>query len=185
MNRSATRSHPTLEAALIGAVAGLAGAWVKAQAEPPLQKLTEAYFPPTPGQKKMTGADPIGRQDHMPPAEMIQAAADATDHDITKKQKLAAQQAVHYAMGAALGAAYGVLAARDRRVSRGLGVPAGAVMYGLTHATAVPATGFQAWPWQLPLAAVLWEAGSHLAFGATTEVTRRGLSAGLDRARRG
>lgn len=166
-----------VKGALIGAVAGLVGAYVKAQVEPPLQRLTEHYFPPTPAQKKMTGADPIGRQDHMPPAEMVQAAADATGHDISKKEKLEAQQVIHYAMGAALGAAYGALAAANPRVAWGAGVPAGAVMYGLTHATAVPATGFQAWPWQLPLAAVLWEAGSHLAFGLTTELTRRGLTA--------
>ena len=52
------------------------------------------------------------------------------------------------------------------------GVPAGAVMYLLTHATAVPAIGFQRWPWQLPRAAVAWESGSHLVFGAGLETAR-------------
>ena len=175
------RADP-LRGARVGAVAGLVGAYVKSLAEPPLQKLTEKAFPPTPEQKMMIGADPIGHQDRMPPAKMIEAADEAlTGQTPSKDQKLKGQQVIHYTLGATLGAAYGALAAVNPAVTRGVGVPAGAVMYGLTHATAVPATGFQAWPWQLPIAAVLWESGSHLAFGLTTELTRRAIEAALDR----
>lgn len=171
-----------LRGALVGAAAGLVGAYVKSLVEPPLQTLAEHYFPPTPAEKKMTGADPTGRIDHMPPAEMIQAAADA--EDLSKPQKLAAQQGIHYTLGAGVGAVYGALAEVAPGVTVGEGVPAGAVLYGLTHASAVPATGFQAWPWQLPLSAVLWEAGSHLVYGLTTELTRQLLNALLERAER-
>ncbi|GAA4020965.1 hypothetical protein GCM10022631_38590 [Deinococcus rubellus] len=173
-----------LRGALIGAAAGLIGAYVKSLVEPPLQTLAEHSFPPTPAEKKMIGADPTGRIDHMPPAEMIQAAADARGVDLSKPQKLAAQQGVHYALGASVGAVYGALAEVAPGITVGEGLPAGAVLYGLTHASAVPATGFQAWPWQLPLSAVLWEAGSHLAYGLTTELARQLLSALLDRAER-
>lgn len=166
-----------LSGILIGAVSGVVGAYVKSLAEPPLQTLAESLFPPTPAEKKMIGADISGRPDHMPPAEMVQAAADALETDISKPQKMAAQQAIHYTLGAGLGAVYGALAEISPAVTRGAGIPAGAVMYGLTHATAVPATGFQAWPWQLPPSAVLWEAGSHLAYGLTVELTRRRLVA--------
>ncbi|WP_293910252.1 DUF1440 domain-containing protein [Deinococcus sp.] len=164
-----------LRGALIGALAGVVGSYAKALAEPPLQTLTEAWFPPTPAEKKMIGADPSGRLDHMPPAEMIQAAADAAQVSISKHDKLRDQQFIHYGMGAGTAAVYGALAEVYPGVTRGAGIPAGAVLYGLTHASAVPATGFQAWPWQLPIAAVLWEAGSHLVFGLVTELTRQGL----------
>jgi len=173
-----------LRAALVGAAAGILGAYVKSLVEPPLQTLAEHFFVPTPAEKKMIGADPSGRIDHMPPAEMIQAAADAEGMDLSKDQKLAAQQGIHYTLGAGLGAVYGALAELAPGVTVGAGVPAGAVLYGLTHASAVPATGFQAWPWQLPLSAVLWEAGSHLAYGLTTELTRQALSALLERTER-
>ena len=169
-----------IRGALVGAVAGVVGAYLKSLAEPPLQALTEHYFPPTPAEKKMIGADISGRPDHMPPAEMVQAAADAAGTDLSRPQKMAAQQGIHYALGAGLGATYSALAEVAPAVTWGEGVPAGAVMYGLTHASAVPATGFQAWPWQLPLSAVLWEAGSHLVYGLGTELTRRGLTALLD-----
>ena len=174
------REPNILRGALIGAVSGLVGAYVKSLVEPPLQTLAEQYFPPTPAEKKLIGADPTGRQDHMPPAEMVQAAADAADTEISKPQKMAAQQGIHYTLGAGLGATYGALAEIAPAVTWGAGVPAGAVMYSLTHASAVPATGFQKWPWQLPLSAVLWEAGSHLVYGLVTELTRRSLNVLLD-----
>ena len=174
------REPNIIRGALIGAVSGIVGAYVKSLVEPPLQTLAEQYFPPTPAEKKMIGADPTNRIDHMPPAEMVQAAADAEGIAITKQQKLAAQQGIHYTLGAGLGATYSALAEVAPAVTWGAGVPAGAVMYGLTHATSVPATGFQKWPWQLPLSAVLWEAGSHLAYGLVTELTRRSLNALID-----
>ena len=175
------RQPSIIRGALIGAVAGIVGAYLKSLAEPPLQTLSEHYFPPTPAEKKMIGADISGEPDHMPPAEMVQAAADATGTEISKPQKMAAQQGIHYTLGAGLGAAYGALAEIAPAVTWGAGVPAGAVMYSLTHASAVPATGFQAWPWQLPASAVAWEAGSHLVYGLSTELVRRALTAALDR----
>ncbi|MBZ9753372.1 DUF1440 domain-containing protein [Deinococcus sp. HMF7604] len=176
-----TLRHP-VRSLLVGAVAGLIGAAVKAKVEPALQTLAEQAFPPTPAEKKMVGADPTGRQDHMPPAEMVEALGEQlTGKTPTKEEKLEGQQVIHYAMGAALGATYSALAAAQPAVTRGLGVPAGAVMYAMTHASAVPATGFQAWPWQLPRSAVVWEAASHLVFSLTTELVRRSLEAALDR----
>ena len=161
---------------LVGAVAGAASSYLKALAEPPLQKLAEGVWPPTPAQKELVGADPIGHQDNMPPAVMVEAAAESlADTELSRKQKLAYQQVIHYTLGTLLGATYGVLAEYHPAVTRGLGVPAGAVMYLCTHATAVPATGFQRPPWQLPRAAVAWESGSHLVFGAGVELIRRPL----------
>ncbi|CAM3800592.1 DUF1440 domain-containing protein [Deinococcus frigens] len=151
----------------------MAGANLKSEAGPPLQTLAEHFFPPTNAEKKMIGADPTGRIDHMPPAEMIEAAAEVTGHELSRDQKLAGQQVIHYTLGAGLGTVYGLLAECTPAVTRGAGVPAGAVMCTLTHGSAVPATGFQNPPWKLPLSAVLWEAGSHLIFGLGTELTRR------------
>ncbi|GGR19983.1 DUF1440 domain-containing protein [Deinococcus ruber] len=165
-----------LKGALAGAVSGIVAAYLKSLAEPPLQTLTESIWPPTPAQKELVGADPKGHQDNMPPAVMVEAAAEKLeDTTLSKKQKLAYQQVIHYSLGAGLGAVYGALAEVQPGVTRGLGVPAGAVMYTLTHGTAVPATGFQRWPWELPTAAVAWESGSHLVYGAGLELGRRAL----------
>ncbi|WP_424950728.1 DUF1440 domain-containing protein [Deinococcus sp.] len=171
---SKRRPEPDLlRGALAGAVAGLGAAYLKALAEPPLQKLTESVWPPTAAQKELVGADPVGHQDNMPPAVMVEAAAkELADTTLSREQKLAYQQVIHFTLGAVLGAVYGALAEYEPVVTRGLGVPAGAVMYLCTHASAVPATGFQRWPWQLPRAAVAWESGSHLVFGAGLELLR-------------
>ncbi len=168
-----TRQENLFKGALAGALAGVLAAFLKALAEPPLQKVAEGVWPPTAAQKEMVGADPTGHLDNMPPAVMLRTAAEElADATLSRKQTLALQQVVHYALGASLGAVYGALAEVQPGVTRGLGVPAGAVMYLLTHATAVPATGFQRWPWQLPRAAVAWESGSHLVYGAGLETAR-------------
>ncbi|WP_425148594.1 DUF1440 domain-containing protein [Deinococcus sp.] len=171
-----TRPPNLWKGALAGAAAGIAAAYLKSLAEPPLQTLTEGIWPPTEAQKELVGADPKGHQDKMPPAVMIEAAAEElAGTTLTRQQKLASQQVIHYTLGALLGAVYGALAEVQPGVTRGLGVPAGAVMYLCTHATAVPATGFQRWPWELPRAAVAWESGSHLVYGAGLEVGRGAL----------
>jgi putative membrane protein len=165
-----------LKGAIAGALAGLAAALLKSLAEPPLQKLTEEIWPPTPAQKRMVGADPTGHLENMPPAVMLEAAAETfADRHLSRSEKLRGQQVVHFVMGAGLGAVYGALAEVWPAETRGLGVPAGAVMYALTHGSGVPATGVQAWPWQLPPAAVAWESGSHLVYGAGLESLRRPL----------
>ena len=63
---------------LVGAVAGLAGAFVKSLVEPPLQTAAEAAFPPTAAQKNLPGADIQGHPERMPPATMAQRATDQT-----------------------------------------------------------------------------------------------------------
>ena len=167
--------HPTLwKGLLVGALAGLAAAWLKSLAEPPLQRLSEQVWPVTPAGHGMVGADPTHHQDNMPPAVLLDHAEERlAGHPLSRDQKLKGQQMIHYVMGAGLGAVYGALAEVAPGVTRGLGVPAGAVLYALTHGSGVPATGVQAWPWQLPRAAVAWESGSHLVYGAGLEVLRR------------
>jgi uncharacterized membrane protein YagU involved in acid resistance len=157
-----------------GVGVGLVASWVKALSEPPLQAAAERILPPSPAQKQEVGADPSGRPENMPPAVLVGRAAAALGHQgLTARQRVRAQQVIHYGFGAALGGAYLAAASRWPAVTRGRGALAGLAIYAGTHGSLLPATGVQRPPWRLAPAAVVWESTSHAVFGAALEAMRR------------
>jgi uncharacterized membrane protein YagU involved in acid resistance len=157
-----------------GVGAGLVASWVKALSEPPLQAVAERILPPSPDEKQEVGADPSGRPENMPPAVLAgRVAAAFGHHGLTTRQRLRAQQVIHYGSGAALGGAYLRAASRWPAVTRGQGTLAGLAIYVGTHGSLLPALGVQRPPWRLAPAAVVWESTSHAVFGAALEAMRR------------
>ena len=149
-----------------GVIAGLVASWVKALTEPRLQALAEAILPPSTSQKQAVGADPSGHPDR---------ATVALGRRLTVRQRLRAQQVIHYGMGAGLGAAYSAAASRWPAASRARGALAGAAIYAGTHGSLLPALGIQRPPWRLSPAAVAWESTSHVVFGVALEAARSAL----------
>lgn len=174
------RPQPSLwKGALAGLAGGLVGTWVKSQAEPALQKLGESWFPPSHAEKKKPGADVTGHPDRMPPSKLAQEATDVVGVTLNRDEKLEAQKAIHWTFGTMAGVAYGVLAEfTDAEV--GFGIPASVALFGATHATTLPATGLQAELDELPEAWWVWELGSHLVYGLTVDLVRRGVRSLLD-----
>ena len=94
-----------------GIIVGLGASWIKALTEPRLQSIAERILPPAPAQKREVGADPAGRPENMPPACVANRTAVALGHgELTARQRLRAQEAIHYSFGAALGVAYSAVA---------------------------------------------------------------------------
>jgi len=156
--------------------AGLVASWVKAVSEPPLQAAAERILPPSPAQKEEVGADPSGRPENMPPAVLVGRVAAALGHrGLTARQRVRAQEVIHYGSGAALGGAYLAAASRWPAVTRGRGALAGLAIYGATHGSLLPALGLQRPPWRLAPATVVWESTSHAVFGTALETMRRVL----------
>ncbi len=177
---SRPRPKPSLwKGAVAGLAGGLAGTWVKSQVEPLLQDLGEQWFPPSHAEKERPGADVQGHPDRMPPSTLAQEATDAVGVTLSRDQKLEAQDAIHWAFGTSAGMAYGVLA-EVTDAEAGFGMPAAAVLFGATHASALPALGLQAAPDDLPEAWWVWEFGSHLVYGLTVDVVRRAVRSALD-----
>jgi putative membrane protein len=159
-----------------GVIVGLAASWVKALSEPPLQAAAERILPPSEAQKQEVGADPTGRPENMPPAVAVGRTAAGLGHgELTDRQRVRAQQVIHYGFGAGLGVAYTAGAGRLAVVGRGRGALAGLAIYAGTHGSVLPALGIQRPPWRLAPAAVLWESTSHVVFGAALEAVRRAL----------
>jgi uncharacterized membrane protein YagU involved in acid resistance len=158
-----------------GIIVGLGASWIKALTEPRLQSVAERILPPSPAEKQEVGADPGGRPANMPPAVLANRTAVALGHGgLTARQRLRAQDAIHYGFGAGVGVAYSVAAKRWRVVSRGRGALA---IYAGTHASVLPALGIQRPPWRLAPAAVLWESMSHVVFGTALDALRRAVEA--------
>src|SRR5215469_10776746 len=163
----------------IGAAVGIAASWVKALSEPRLQGLFERLIQPTAAEKELVGADPSGHPDRMPPAEVAdRLASRITGHGLSRQQRVSVLNPVHYTFGAALGVAYVGAARRWPALTRGLGILAGLLIYGSTHASALPILRIQEPPWKLPASAVLWEGTSHMVFGLALEGFRRAFVAG-------
>src|SRR3954454_21720624 len=90
-----------------GVIVGLVASWVKALSEPPLQAAAERILPPSEAQKQEVGADPTGRPENMPPAVVVGRTAAGLGHGgLTDRQRVRAQQVIHYGFGAGLGVAY-------------------------------------------------------------------------------
>ena len=89
-----------------------------------------------------------------------------------KEDKEAAGNAVHYAFGAMLGGAYGLLAEYRPEVTKGFGTLFGLASAGFDE-VGVPAAGLSGPPTDFPPATHAYALASHLVFGGVTEATRR------------
>ena len=175
---SPSRRPSLWKGAVAGLAGGLVGTWVKSKAEPVLQEVGETLYPPTLAQRARLGADVKNHPERMPPAELAQDVTDAFDVTLSRDQTLTAQGGIHWAFGTSAGVAYGVLA-EVSGAEVGLGVPAAAALFAGTHGSTLPALGLQASPARMPTAWWVWELGSHLVYGVTVDLVRRGVRRAL------
>lgn len=155
---------------LTGIAAAAAATQVKTYAEGVLQPLGERIFPPDPVAKRELGADPQGHPENMPPAELAGRAAEAVGGKaLSDEQRQQTSQALHWGMGLGAGVTYALLAQRFPQVRAGRGLGFGAVLFAATHGSLLPALGVQHPVGELPRAWWIWEAGSHLVYGATVD----------------
>ena len=103
-------------------------------------------------------------------------------HCLRDDEKDAAGEAVHYATGAALGGLYGLAAALEPRVTAGAGMAYGVAVAAVLDEAIVPALRLSGPPWRSPLSIHAYSLASHLVFGLTLEVVRRGALSVLNAA---
>jgi uncharacterized membrane protein YagU involved in acid resistance len=97
------------------------------------------------------------------------------DHKLSDSKKDVAGEAVHYAMGAGSGLAYGIAAEVEPHSTIGMGMPFGASVWLIADEGIVPASGLSRSPAEYPLSTHFYGLASHLVYGLTTELIRRGL----------
>ena|SRR5579863_2543858 len=89
------------------------------------------------------------------------------------KQKAGA--AVHFGFGTIMGGVYGVATEVAPAIRKGYGLSYGAALFLGADELAVPALGLSKPANQAPLATHLYALVSHLVYGASTELVRRGV----------
>jgi len=133
---------------IAGLIGGLAGAAAKT--------LAERMFPP---------------RAHGEPPELL--AERFAGHKLDTHTKVVASEAIHWGLGATVGAAYGGLAEYFPAVTAKEGVSFGLALGTLTHENALPALGLSAEPENQTTRERTSEMTSHVVFGVVTETVRR------------
>ena len=102
------------------------------------------------------------------------------NHKLSKREKEVAGAVAHYAMGATSGAIYGVAAELAPATTAGQGLPFGAAVWLVADEAIVPALGLSKSAKEYPLSTHVYAFTSHLVYGVTTEIVRRGVRRALE-----
>jgi putative membrane protein len=92
---------------------------------------------------------------------------------VTDRERELAGPAVHYAFGAAVGGAYGLLAELAPATAGGGGLPFGTAVWLAADEAALPALGLSPPPTEYPLSSHAHSLASHWIYGVTTDLVRR------------
>ncbi len=125
-------------------------------------------------------ADAAERQHapELPETVTMQAADTFASHapggrHLSRAEKETGGTVVHYAFGALMGAAYGLIAEYTALPGIGFGTVFGTVLWLGTDLVSVPAVGFAKWPTEEPAAAHLSHWLAHIVYGTGMETTRK------------
>jgi putative membrane protein len=150
------QAHPSLAGKNLakGLLAGMIGGLVATAAK----TLAEKVYPPR------THGEPE------PPEVLAEKIA---GHELAEAPKAVAAETIHWAFGAAAGAAYGALAEFYPAATGRQGTNFGMTLMALTHEGALPALGLSAEPAEQTTREKSSEMASHVVFGFVAEYVRR------------
>lgn len=161
-----------------GLVAGVAGGLLASF----LMEQFQAFWSWTSEELKSNDAKESEKDDAEEPATIKTAQAisqSLTGQKIPKKNRPAAGEAVHYAMGAMSGAVYGVAAELIPFATAGEGLAFGASVWMAADNAIVPALGLGSSPTKTPASTHIYALASHLVYGVATEAVRRAVRSAL------
>ncbi|CAH1001096.1 hypothetical protein LEM8419_02039 [Neolewinella maritima] len=123
--------------------------------------------------RSMPTAQP--QEEHDARLQVVEGAEELVGTDINRNTEETVQQALNIAFGAIVGGIYGVIAEAAPAVQAPAGIPFGAALWTLAHKVALPALGLAPNPLKEDVGLQVGQLGSHMAYGATVEMVRRGV----------
>ncbi len=159
-------TNDVLIGAAIGALAGLAATIVMTQLQNAIAPLAK---PKQKDNDKKDSGDDATVKTAQAVTQMV------TSHKIQDENKALAGQIVHYSFGTVVGATYGILSEAMPSAAFGLGMPFGTALWLAADEAALPALGLSKSPTKYPVRTHAYGLASHLVYGASTELFRRGL----------
>ena len=162
-----------LRGAIAGLAGGLAASWIMNEfMAGPGKKLQESVqSQPQRGNNQSEDEDATMRA-----ADAIVEISTGGRH-LSREEKEKAGPIVHYSYGGLVGGLYGALAEYWHAPTAGLGTAFGTVLFGAGDLVAVPALHLSPSSDGQPPSAYVNPFLSHLVYGGTTELVRRGLRA--------
>ncbi len=153
-----------------GAAGGLAGAWTMNEAHAALAKLKKQEQQESPANGESEDAT-------MKAADKVVSVT--SGRRLSHEQKKKAGPIVHYAFGAAMGALYGAVVERRRRLTPAAGPIFGSALFVSADEIGVPLAGLSGPPTDYPISTHLEALAAHVVYGATADLVRRGVRAVL------
>jgi putative membrane protein len=150
-----------------GALAGLAGTIIMTQFQSAMSAMARPK--PKPDEKEETGDNATVKT-----AQALTKLATGHGIDNNSNKKMAGQ-IVHYSFGTAMGAVYGAMAEIQPTSSSAMGLPFGAALWLAADEVAVPSLGLSGPPTSTPIRVHAYGLASHLIYGASTELCRKGF----------
>jgi len=160
------------EAVAVGLVSGVVGGMVASFVMSQFQR----------GLSSLASSDSSEHQNGGEDATVKTASAvseSVIGRELTEKEKRTAGPAVHYAFGATMGAVYGVLSAIAPAAAAGWGLPFGTALWLAADEVAVPVLGLSKAPTEYPASTHASALASHLVYGLSVDLVRRGFRAAL------
>src|SRR5262245_16865845 len=144
-----------LRGMFVGLVAGLAASWTMDRFQDVWLVLTAPE--PQPDDANSVQPEAVEVAEENATVKAASAVSEGLfDHSLTAREKELAGPAVHYAVGAASGAAYGVAAEFLPEVTTGFGMPFGVALWITVDEGAVPLLGLAKGPGEYALSTHLY-----------------------------
>ena len=170
--------HDPAKGILAGLAGGLIGSIVMTEFQRLWTKTSEAVENDNSGEKRTAEQPAQEKEDStMRAAGKI---AELAGRELSTDEKKKYGMLVHYVFGTAVGAVYGE--AMELTGARGVLVPGlafGAALFALADEVAVPAMGLSEKPTESPISSHAFGLASHLVYGLSTEIARRGVRAAM------
>ena len=173
-----SRRGSVWKGAVAGAIGGLAASWAMSEFQAAWSAIGRRIQ-----ENGNSGPEQSDQENKSEDATMKTAGA-IGDHvlhrRLTREEKEKASPFVHYAFGASIGGLYGATAEKVPDVKTGYGLPFGTAVFVGADEVALPALGLaQQSPSETKMHDHIYSLASHLVYGATTELVRRGVRAYL------
>ena len=167
--------HNLWKGVVAGAAGGLAASWVMNQFQAAWSK-AQAKLENDQRRSHQRGSN--GEDATMKAAGKIAHALLHRNLSLEEEKKLG--PVIHYAFGAGMSAVYGAAVEIVPRAKFGAGLPYGAAVFLGADEVAVPALGLSKAPREYPASTHLYGLASHLVYGLSLEMVRRGVRSILD-----
>lgn len=167
-----------LKGAIAGLIGGLVASWTMNKFQAAVTAITESMDET----KGKSGKKESQSGEDEEPATVKAASAVSEGvfgHELTKREKEPAGEAVHFTTGGVSGAVYGAAAELMPAVTLGAGIPFGTAVWLVVDEGAVPLFGFSKSPTEYPASTHAYALASHFVYGVSTEVVRRAVRRAL------